>query len=73
MTADQLIRNLAAVNPGFFIIAAALLAAVAKDTVVRAIALIGGPIAAAKLSRNRLYRSRSAWPPLTVRCHRPVS
>lgn len=46
MTADQLIRNLAAVNPGFFIIAAALLAAVARDTVVRAVALIGGPVIA---------------------------
>jgi multicomponent Na+:H+ antiporter subunit D len=46
MTVDRLIENLAAVNPGFFIIAAALLAAVAKDVVMRSVALIGGPLVA---------------------------
>ena len=43
MTVDRLIDILATVNPGFFVIAAALLAAVAKDVVLRALALIGGP------------------------------
>ncbi|MDP3736254.1 MAG: Na(+)/H(+) antiporter subunit D [Hyphomonadaceae bacterium] len=43
MTVDRLIDILATINPGFFVIAAALLAAVAKDVVLRAIALIGGP------------------------------
>ena len=43
MTVDRLLDIAATINPGFFIIAAALIAAVAKDVAVRAIALIGGP------------------------------
>lgn len=46
MTVDRLIDFAATVNPGFFIIAAALIAAVAKDVAIRAFALIGGPAAA---------------------------
>ncbi len=46
MTVDRLIDFAATVNPGFFIIAAALIAAVAKDVAIRALALIGGPAAA---------------------------
>ena len=46
MTISRLLDIAATVNPGFFIIAAALIAALAKDVVIRAIALIGGPAVA---------------------------
>jgi multicomponent Na+:H+ antiporter subunit D len=43
MTVNRLIELLQTVNPGFFVMIAAMLAAVAKDVVLRAVALIGGP------------------------------
>ncbi|MEQ1609128.1 MAG: Na(+)/H(+) antiporter subunit D [Hyphomonadaceae bacterium] len=43
MTVERLLDFSAAINPGFHLIIAALLAAVAKDTFTRAVALIGGP------------------------------
>src|SRR5690349_5178352 len=43
MTIERLIHLAATINPGFFIIAAALLAAVARDVVMRSIILIGAP------------------------------
>lgn len=46
MTVDRLLDFAVTVNPGFYLIVAALLAAVAKDAFTRAVALIGGPILA---------------------------
>jgi multicomponent Na+:H+ antiporter subunit D len=46
VTVDRLIDIAATLNPGFFIMIAALLAAVARDVVLRALALVGGPAAA---------------------------
>jgi multicomponent Na+:H+ antiporter subunit D len=46
VTVDRLIDIAAQLNPGLFIMAAALLAAVARDVVLRAVALIGGPAVA---------------------------
>ncbi len=43
MTADRLIEFAASINPGLFIMAAALLAAVARELGTRVLALIGGP------------------------------
>jgi multicomponent Na+:H+ antiporter subunit D len=43
VTVDRLLDIAGTLNPGFFIMAAALLAAVARNVVLRAIALIGGP------------------------------
>ncbi len=43
MTVERLADWLANTNPGFFIIAAALLVPLAKDVVTRAILLVGGP------------------------------
>lgn len=46
MTVDRLVDFAVTLNPGFFLIIAALLVAVAKDAFTRAVALIGGPIVA---------------------------
>lgn len=46
MTVDRLVDFAVTMNPGFFLIIAALLVAVAKDAFTRAVALIGGPIVA---------------------------
>lgn len=46
MTVDRLLDIAVSINPGFYLIAAALLAAVAKDAFTRAVALIGGPLLA---------------------------
>ncbi len=43
MTVERLLDFGATINPGFYLIVAALLAAVAKDMFTRALALIGGP------------------------------
>ena len=46
MTVDRLLDFAVMINPGFYLIVAALLVAVAKDAFTRAVALIGGPILA---------------------------
>ncbi len=46
MTVDRLLDFAVTLNPGFYLIVAALLAAVAKDAFTRAVALIGGPVLA---------------------------
>ena len=46
MTVDRLVDFAVTLNPGFFLIIAALLVAVAKDAFTRAVALIGGPVIA---------------------------
>jgi len=46
MTVDRLLEFLATINPGFFLILAAIPAAFATGTVARVIALIGGPLLA---------------------------
>ncbi len=46
MTVDRLVDFAVTMNPGFFLIIAALLVAVAKDAFTRAVALIGGPVVA---------------------------
>lgn len=46
MTVDRLVDFAVTLNPGFFLIIAALLVAVAKDAFTRAVALVGGPIVA---------------------------
>ena len=46
MTVDRLLDLAATINPGFYLIVAALLAAVAKDAFTRAVALVGGPLLA---------------------------
>ena len=43
MTVDRLLDFAVTINPGFFVIAAALIAALAKDVATRAAALLGGP------------------------------
>ena len=42
MTVDRLLDLAATINPGFYLIIAALLAAVAKDAFTRAVALVRG-------------------------------
>ena len=44
MTVDPLLDLAATINPGFYLIIAALPAAVARDAFTRAVALIGGPV-----------------------------
>ncbi|MDP3491826.1 MAG: Na(+)/H(+) antiporter subunit D, partial [Hyphomonadaceae bacterium] len=46
MTVDRLLDFAVTINPGFYLIVAALLVAVAKDAFTRAVALIGGPLLA---------------------------
>lgn len=46
MTVDRLLDFAVTINPGFYLMIAALLVAVAKDAFTRAVALIGGPILA---------------------------
>ncbi len=46
MTVERLLDLAAGINPGFYVIAAALLAVVAKDVFTRGVALVGGPLAA---------------------------
>jgi len=44
VTVDRLLDLAATINPGFYLIIAALPAAVARDAFTRAVALIGGPV-----------------------------
>ncbi len=46
MTVERLADFLANTNPGFFILAAALLVPLARDVVTRAVVLVGGPVVA---------------------------
>ena len=46
MTVERLADFLANTNPGFFILAAALLVPLARDVVTRAIVMVGGPVVA---------------------------
>jgi multicomponent Na+:H+ antiporter subunit D len=46
MTVNRLVELLATMNPGFFVMAAAIIVIVSRDPVTRAIALVGGPVVA---------------------------
>jgi hypothetical protein len=46
VTVDRLLDFAVTINPGFYLIIAALMVAVAKDAFTRAVALIGGPVLA---------------------------
>jgi multicomponent Na+:H+ antiporter subunit D len=46
VTVERLLDFAVAINPGFYVIAAALLAVVAKDVFTRGVALVGGPLLA---------------------------